>query len=305
MKKFTVYLTFVLSLNAVTLPAQIHNNGFEQLNASGNVSHWGKVLLLAVVIDSSGNSHGDSIVFDNQLYFPTTDAHSGLRAMEMRNGHNYTTGQGYAGGASLSDNDSVYNGFSTNLVGIQVQPTGLNFYYKYFPVNDDSASAQITVYDEAASPIGEGFLIMSGTMSNYTLANIPITYAAPGKAAFISLSFSTFYSEDGGVRQPSFGTRLLVDDVSLNTTTGIPAFTNDQALLTVYPNPVRNLLYFQTHSDDAMHYTIYAISGQLVRKGTVQPGATSITTYDLDNGLYTIELSSGSLVQRTRVVVNR
>ncbi len=306
MKKIAIYLTLALSLNAVTLHAQIPNSGFELLNTTGNLSNWGKTLLLSVVIDTTGNSHSDSIVFDRQLYFATTDAHSGSRAMEMRNAHNYTTGKGYAGGASLSENDSVYNGFSTNLVSTQVQPTGLNFYYKYFPVNGDSAIAQISVYDDSGNPIGEGSLIISGTISNYTLVNIPVAYTTPGTAAFISISFSTFYSEDGGISQPSFGTRLLVDDLSLTTTTGTGGLTNSRTLTTIYPNPVTNLLHIQTNSPLALQYNIYNISGQLLRFGNIQPGTcNTITTDDLGNGLYIIELIAGSKAERHRIVVNK
>src|SRR4051812_18007783 len=98
MKRNRTLSAIAVLLTAGTAGAQIPNSGFEVMNTDNHISQWGKDILMAVIIDSNGNTTSDSIVFDNALYFATPEAHSGQQAMEMRNGWNYSSGQGIAGG---------------------------------------------------------------------------------------------------------------------------------------------------------------------------------------------------------------
>jgi hypothetical protein len=128
-KKLLLFLTITCFISRLQSQVQIPNSDFETVNNKGQISHWGKTVLMSVTFDSLGNSI-DSIVYDKGFYFPTNDAHSGLQAMEMRNAFNFGTGQAFAGGANLSNNDSDYSGFGTSLVPVQSHITDFSFYYK-------------------------------------------------------------------------------------------------------------------------------------------------------------------------------
>jgi hypothetical protein len=220
---------------SVCSQVKVPNHGFESLNANGTIKNWGKVTLLPVTMDSSGNPV-DSFVFDSAFYFAVKGGAMGENALEMRNAFNYGTNQGFAGGANLSNNDTDYSGFGTNLVPVPRHIDNLNFVYKFFPVNNDSAVARMDAFDSNANLIGHLEIILSGTVSNFRPAYSGLTFTGSGPVAFVSISFSTFYSKVPLLRQPSFGTRLVVDEVTLINMVDIREQEN-AGRVKVYPNP--------------------------------------------------------------------
>lgn len=225
----------VLTLTVASMWAQIPNTGFENLNLDGTVKNWGKAFFRVITIDSIGNAHTDSIVFDQGLYFSTTDAHSGTRALEMRNAFNHTTQVPIAGSVNVLSNDSDYASFSAP-VSILQQPSHFGFYYKFMPVANDTAIATIRLSDSSGTVVGEASIEITGQHLVYTLANKPITYYGNGQAYFAAISFST--AKPG--TYTGFGTRFLVDDVN-TTITGLEAKTVNKAM-TCFPNPANDHL---------------------------------------------------------------
>ncbi|MEO8146354.1 MAG: T9SS type A sorting domain-containing protein [Bacteroidia bacterium] len=305
MKTLITIFTIALSLNVITAKAQIPNCGFENLNADNTISNWGNIYLFAIIIDSNGVSHPDSIVFDNQFYAPTNDSHSGSWAMEMRNAYDFTANEGIAGSVS-ADTDSVFMGWSSfQMIEVQSPPTNMSFYYKYFPVNNDSAVARLLVLDSWANQIGEAIIVVSGTVSNYTSATTPVVYSAPGVAAYVVMNFNNFYTSMPGVNQPGLGTRFLVDDLSINWTTGINEVSTNDGMFNIYPNPASNQLNIKTNYNKEIHYNIYNMYGQLVLQSNLQPSDAIIPLDKLINGPYNIELITGNKSERHSFVVSK
>jgi len=113
MKNAKLLLLITFAFSTFKVQAQIiPNNSFEILNPDNTLSNWGNVYITSVWLDSLGNSFTDSVVIDNQYYAPTSDAHSGSTALELRNAWNFTTGTGIAG-AVASD-----VGFSFQFMGV-------------------------------------------------------------------------------------------------------------------------------------------------------------------------------------------
>lgn len=225
----------VLTLTVTSMWAQIPNTGFENLNLDGTVKNWGKAFFRVVTIDSIGNAHTDSIAFDQGLYFSTADAHSGTRALEMRNAFNHTAQIPIAGSVNVLSNDSDYASFSAP-VSILQQPSDFSFYYKFIPVANDTAIATIRLSDSSGTVVGEASIEISGQHPVYTLANKPITYYGNGQAYFAAISFST--AKPG--TYTGFGTRFLVDDVN-TTITGLEPATFNKAM-SCFPNPANDHL---------------------------------------------------------------
>jgi hypothetical protein len=227
-------LTAALLMGSTSF-AQLPNAGFEQLNASNNTSFWGKNLFLLAWVDSTGEIHSDSVVFDGgNLYFPTTDAHTGTYALEMRNAWNYTQNIGYPGGAFLNPAEEFYSSYEAPInQTTPIQPERFTFWYKYFPVGTDIAYANVMLYNENYEPVGEATFETGDAMTAYTYVDIPITYTQVDPVHYLSVSFLA--NSPANPNQPNFGTRFLVDDVAFEGTLGI----NEQqtAAVTVYPNP--------------------------------------------------------------------
>lgn len=284
MKKLPALL-FLILVQILSGKAQVPNNGFENLNADGTLSNWGNVYLLPISIDTNGVSISDSIVFDNYFYAPTTDAHSGSFAMEIRNAYNYTTGQGISGSVT-ADTDTVYSawgGFET--IPISTLPVNFEFYYKYFPAGGDSAIAQMIVYDDMGYEIGQGRIIINGTVSNYTYVNVPITYSASGVIASYYLNFNSFYSADYGSHFATYGTRFLIDDISMSTVTGIGEVS--QHHFNIYPNPASSIITINNMPVINSEIEVMNSLGKCVIRVS---NKNAVDISSLTNGIYILKL---------------
>lgn len=302
MKKPLLFLPALAILISSFASAQsVHNGSFEDLNADGTLRNWGNVYLVSVWIDSSGVSHFDSIVYDNRYYGPSTDAFNGSHCLELRNAWNFTTNTGIAGAAAVDD-DTVFTAYGiTNPISIQAtqfnpyRSFNFSFFYKYFPLNGDSAFASISMWDSSGNVIGEGSLIITNGAPAYTRAVVPINYSTQDTVAFYSLYFSTFYSAEPGSHQPSFGTYLLVDDVVFNL---VSSAVDDQeygSAIRIFPNPAYSVLHFNRLKDQK-GFSIFDLSGKLVLKGNLNPEQTAIDIKNLQPGFYSIDLADGKQV---------
>jgi hypothetical protein len=313
MRKINTLILFASIFLVIHSQAQtVYNNGFENLNADSSLSNWGNVYIFSVWIDSLGVSHSDSLVYDGPFYGPSSDAHSGNRALELRNAWNFTTNTGIAGAAAV-DEDSVFSSWGTlNLVPTNATtfspfaPINFGFYHKFSPVNGDSAYAQIALWDSSGYQFAEGTLLITAATNTYDLIYAPINYFNPGFAAFYSLKISTFYTLDPGVRQPGFGTRLLVDNIGFNyaNTTDInPAKT--QNAFSVYPNPAKDEIHFDSKLNTASPYRLCNIFGQTVMEGTIYPETNSISILNINSGVYFLEMKMEEKNICERIVVQR
>lgn len=304
MKKIFTVLVIALSLKAMSAQAQtIPNNGFEYLNPDGSLSNWGNVYLMPMWIDTNGSSYVDSIVFDNQYFYaPTSDANGGSTALELRNAWDYTTNTGIAGAVG-SDEDSVFSSWGLlNLVPTYSTPFNLfvpfnfGFYYKYFPVNGDSAFAQIALWDSSGNQVADGMIIITNAASSYTLISAPVNYTMSGDAAFYSLSISTFYTASPGYRQPGFGTRLLADDIGFNfvSTTGLNTIVNDKQI-NIYPSPFTDEIVVNGYSLAGMEkqeIKVFDIFGREIYSQQLKTSKEKIQTGNWQRGIYFVKIDN-------------
>lgn len=299
----TIGLLALLFLFIGRTAAQVPNSGFEQLNADNSVSNWGNTYLFATIIDSDGTSHSDSIVFNHFFYFSTTDAHTGSRALEIDNAYNYTEGNCIIGAAGVST-DSIFMAFgSISYVPVTVAPTNFSFYYKYLPLNNDSAMCRLIVYDSFYGELGRAEMYMSGTVSSYTYANAPVVMSAAGTPAFMSVNFYCATN----LHPATFGTRLLIDDVGMGTT-AINDPKDATINLTCYPTvatgTINILVGGLLHTQDA-ELAIYDISGRCMLQKKVNIAPDTPVSLAVDNypaGSYLVALATDAGRYRARFV---
>jgi hypothetical protein len=276
MKHLSTLFVLVLLLAGTQVRAQLPNSSFENLNADSSISHWGMSIVTLVFIDSNGVAHTDSSVWDIGPVFTTTDAHSGTRAMEMRNGFDYTSNSAMAGGSQAFGDTT----FSYNQVFITGQPIDLNFYYKFYPLNDDTAFASVGIFDSTGTQIGDALVLLNGTTSSYTLSTTPINYTASGVPSVATIFFCTNNGING--HQPTVGTRLLVDDVAFTNTTGIKE-ANAEYDMTVYPNPTTSIIKIKSPYAGVTEIAVYNAIGEKVKTAI---GQNQLDINELPAGVY-------------------
>jgi hypothetical protein len=304
MKK-SFYLTFLCSILLLKISAQVNvpNPSFDQFNTDGTIRNWGNVYLFSVAIDSSGNQFGDSIYLDFNYYFPTQNAHSGEYAIELRNSYNYTTQQGRAG-AIVADLDSVFTAWSSfETIPVSQNPKEFSFYYQYYPVNGDTGLAEVIVFDSLMEEIGHSTVILSEMKDTYTYSSDVIDFNLETEAAAVLIKFSTFYTTVPDVRTASLGTRLVIDDVALSTSTGFNLLNVDKNQVQVYPNPTSGYLYIHSKELTPSKINVYNQMGQLVLAETITPNQNAISTTSLAKGIYTLSVENAGSKSMHKIVV--
>lgn len=284
-------------LSSAVFGQTIPNSGFEILTSDNHVSQWAKSFLISISVDSTGEFHGDSLVFansDNQLYRSTTDAHSGQYALEMTNAFNYTTNTALAGGAFLASSD-FYSAMFPELIPVDpCQPESFSFYYKFFPTVGDSAQATLTLHASDGYEIGEATINLGGTVNNYTYVEIPINYFQILPVEYISIAFLNL----APFNQPALGTKFIVDDVAINGNLSVGE--NDLENVQLYPNPANNS-FLVSGNFNPDEITVTDLSGSKVPFEIVNG---KINTSSWQNGCYFVHFYDDQSLSTKRIIIS-
>lgn len=314
MKKITTLLFIGLALQTVGSKAQtILNPNFEQLNADGTLQYWGNVYIFSAWFDSLGVSHTDSIVFDGSYFYqPTNDAFSGSHALELRNAWNMSNNTGIAGAVGLDD-DTLFSSWGagtlipTNATSFNpLAPFNFGFHYKYSPINGDSAIARIALWDSLGYQIAEGNMLITAAESNYTMRYEPINYFSTGFAAYYSFFISNFYTESPGVRQPGFGTRLIIDNIGFNFASAGTGSMTEENEITVYPNPSNG--FFTLNFSDRIEegkVTVCNVLGEGIYEVNINnENKMELDLKNFSAGFYFLKINNGEKSYSHKIIIN-
>ena len=288
MKPILLFLAGTLGCH--TLFAQIPNAGFENLTDDGNISYWGNNFMQVAWLDSLGVVHGDSIVFDQHLLFSTTDAHTGSRAMEMRNAYNYSAGENISGQGILSSMPE-FSSFNV-LVPVTSRPEACGFSYKFFPAGDDMAAGHLSVRDADGAEIGFTHIVLAGHSFSYLRVSAPVTYTGNAPAAYVAVSFETA----APFSEPVFGTRFLVDDVFLEAPMSVSEAEGNHAP-DIYPNPAD--ASFNIFSTDAVQtVSVRNMAGMEVAASTAPVQQMDCSRLPVGAYLVTMATAKGNFTKK-------
>ncbi|MFT3795571.1 T9SS type A sorting domain-containing protein [Flavobacterium sp.] len=294
MKK--IYTLICIGLATLT-HAQVPNADFEQALGYGqtNVWGWGQLFILPVSMDlETGESTSDSILFEEAslggFCTSTTDAHTGQRAMMIRNAFNITQNEVIPGKADLFNTEISEQPSGWN-VGVPVEANAeidqLSFWYKFSPIGNDVAEAKLELLNENNQPIGTARILISEATETYTYASVPLTLDANGAPAFLTISFSM--AAEGS--EPAFGSSLTVDDLKVNNT-ALQTAQFATAPFSIYPTVADQEINLR--SNQGGHYTISLVNmqGRVVAQynKTLQNGiASPIDVGPLATGVYLVK----------------
>lgn len=275
----TTFLFFMIVIMSCFISrAQIPNANFECILSDSTLCNWGTDVIIAFALDSNGHPL-DSLVFDGgKMVSFSKDAHAGNYAMEIRNAWNFSQQIGYSGSA-LAATDTTFGTYLT-AIPISQNPGSFSFYYKYLPVNNDTAVAQIKILNVNAQVIGHASINILPNGNLYTMRAENITYDINDIGAFATITFRNSKSN------PTFGSRLLIDDVSFNAPlNNQDIYTNN--MIQLYPNPGSTTL--NIFAPSPVIY-IFNIDGQIIHQiNNFNNPQISVTEWP--NGIYFISTS--------------
>lgn len=285
-------LTLALLASTCSISAQLQNGGFEALSSLNMPSFWTTGIELIVI--------GDSVVVDSAKYLlNTTDVHSGQHAAELRNSYNYTQDFGTPGQWFASPFEEGYGGFPSPDVPVTERPERLRFWAKYAPVEGDAGYAEVAVLSGDFQQIGFGSLQINGDVSAYTAFEVPVTYTSTETAAYVQVRFVTMVP--GG--NPHLGTRMLIDDVSIDyVATGITE-ANTTAL-GLFPNPATDDVRLTgLNLGPSTTVRVLEATGRVVLNSTLINGRLPLK--GLLPGAYLVQADQAGVLYQSRLVIAR
>lgn len=299
MKKNYFILGLVLLLAPFCTNAQVVNGNFENVKPNFLPSNWGMTFLQQIGFDpETGAPLGDNIQFTwcfPSMVYASMEAKTGQYAMEVSNAYNWTTETVIPGVATLF-NDPEQDGPGWN-PGVPVNPGSsiilLGFDYKFMPAGNDIAEAKLQLVDEMGNELGSASLDISGTHDTYEYVYTPISITQAGTPAFMYISFNM--AKPGST--PTFGTRLIVDNVIVNFSSLIGS-ENQQQQAKVFPTVASNELNIIPNGfADAISYRIINAEGKVMKQTNVTQDASlqyTMDVSDLSSGVYFLNIQDGT-----------
>ncbi|NOX85934.1 MAG: T9SS type A sorting domain-containing protein [Chlorobi bacterium] len=173
--------------------------------------------------------------------------------------------------------------------------SSLSGMYKYQGVNSDSAIALIYTFrnpdGENIDTIGFGttFLQDSENWSPFTVNMVYFNNNQPDTFNVLLMSTSTF-----NIDLMPVGSQLLVDSLTVKTSTGIFDLNVKKIDLNVFPNPATDRIVFETTKPEKERkLNIFNISGQLVKQVIFDQKRIQVNLSGLPAGNYSYRVFAG------------
>lgn len=282
-----------LSLAIGSMNAQVVNGRFENIKDNGHISNWGMNSLLPVSIGNGSETVEDNVSFGcwPGFVFPSFDANHGQYAMQITNALSFVTNSVIAGKSTIfNDATQDFPGWNPGIpVNTQDSVTMLGFYYKFFPMGNDIAEAELILFDAEGKELGRATADIMGQNSDYNYLYSPVQFTNSGTPAFIHISFSM--AKAGTV--PNFGSTLIVDDVVVN----FAALAKDEFQSTqfvIYPtlaNNEINILKGTTVASGQYDFTVSNTEGKTISNQSIhlsENNPVAIDVSQLSKGIYFI-----------------
>lgn len=293
-KNYLLGIAAMMATAFGSLEAQVVNGNFENVKSNGNVSNWGTNFLLPVSIDlESGESTPSPITFGcwPGFVFPSWDAHHGQYAMQLTNALNMNDNTVYAGKSILfQDETQDTPGWNP---GVPLNPADnvvmLGFYYKFFPMGNDIAQAELVVLNENGEEYGKATVNISAPAFEYQYLYSPLQITEGGTPTTMTISFSM--AKEGSV--PAFGSTLTVDDVIVN----FMALSNSNfqtSNFNIFPTTAENQINIvkgTAAQSGTYEFTISNTEGRIISRQSVQlidNSPQAIDVSQLSKGIYIV-----------------
>lgn len=184
------------------------------------------------------------------------------------------------------------------------RPTAMKGWYKYEPVNGDSAAIEVFLQNDDI-PLGGGKQIINNTVNTWTEFTIPISYdyeQTPNtivilfvaSAAYDFTSITTLLQCKGQV-----GSTLYLDDVEFVYETGIKEMLAPEISMHVYPNPSMEQITIQIGKETTGTIMVYDYLSRKVGEYPVNGTQTTINISDFATGSYLLNVIENNKVITT------
>lgn len=185
------------------------------------------------------------------------------------------------------------------------RPEKLEFWAKYTPVGNDTASAAVILrsWNGAVNDTIAMGLMAIPPSAVFTFYELTLDYIEDFLPDSAVIAFYPF-KDTVNVR---LGSTLYIDDVAFTGWVGLEESPEKQPLVSVFPNPAKNSITFCTTAKRDGNIQIRDISGKLLSSTMLTDDKTSVNTSLFPAGIYIYEISDSenNLLQRGRFSVTK
>ncbi len=289
MKHFTSISLLILF--AFSGFAQITNSGFENWTTTGNYEEpngWATM-----------NPYSPGSFYSCTKSTDHYPANVGSYSMRLENDISLTQ---FTGGWGMTITDTMAYPFQPAFP-ITGHPTSLTGYYKYNSMNSDSMWIKVILFDNGAIVMDENFSQIGS--QTWTSFNIPFdTYVDADSATIILCAFLPAGPTDG----PNGNSVLYVDNLNFDELiSSVDEHASKSASFSLYPNPAASVISIATDAriNSGAQLSIFNSLGQLVHAEPLRTNQQQINVSDLSSGVYMLELTSESRIEKQKLIIQR
>ena len=269
-----------------TVPGPLEGNSSisYSFNQTLDLSAFGVYeISVSVNIENDADSNNDSltITVNNSNCSPTADTSygDGFQLFEVGDISNTSAGEGYADFTNLSTD--LEQGSSHNLT--VTTGYGNQYIRVWIDFNDDYTFS----LDEL---VVDNFVIASGAASGSYTENMDLVVpanAALGPHIMRAKSNWNAPVPDDACEETQYGE---TEDYMANIVESLGTDNIQIENISIYPNPINNLLNVNVGSNSGLNYSIFNITGQIIFKGKFTSSNNRVDFSDLSKGVYFLQL---------------
>jgi hypothetical protein len=284
-KQFTLLALLALSVTGLA-QQQVSNAGLE---------NWTTVM--GVQKPDSFHTNNDFIV-DAVTTSPDADAHSGNYSALLETKHSTLVGGPVMGRLVYA----YQGGFSFKSWPFMGRPSKLHFWYKYQKAGNDTSFATIVVkkYHSGmiSDPVGFAKWETNTNTSTWTHAEVTLSYLNSDIPDTMDLFFQN------AVFSYTLGTKLWIDDIMLEYTTGIeePA---QGVMVKFFPNPANGSFTTELPGGGQFDLSVMDISGKLMYRNSGQKSKSAIDCSQWPAGLYIVQVKTATASYTERLMLSK
>ncbi len=184
----------------------------------------------------------------------------------------------------------------------ECKPSKFTGYFKYFPVNGDSAAAVIVLsrwntVTKHRDTLGISGMVLYDTVPAYLKVEMPVTYFSTNASDTITIlcvASAGFNAIEFSAGKGKVGSTLYVDDIALEYPSGIQQSLMPEVGVNTYPNPASDIMNVELSKQvrNGM-LEVYNAAGKLMGTWPCSQLKNTIPVYSLTPGTYYFRLMEG------------
>lgn len=301
MKSLILIFTFIIA-TAIKVHAQIPNSGFENWDSVNNTIEPTNWYSMYFMTNSTGNYN--AVTKSTDHYPAAIGNYSAKISNDTARYNSGITPSNFLGWGMLSSTQQN----DRPLFPISGHPKSLRGYYKYLPQNGDTMSIYIHFYKNG-SEITMGYLKTKIATPNWTQFQVFVNDTLYNSVDSGRIGFSTCNEPKNGQGGPRGNSVLYIDNLSFDNliSTSISDETYNKISFKLFPNPASEMVNLQIDNiyNETITLNIYNMIGQFVKVESLKENQHQISTTDLSNGMYIIEVRANKGVEKQRLIIQR